>query len=300
MPLYTRRDALTAIGALGLGAAAPDSADASEPPKRTGGPHLRVGCCAYSYRDFLTAKRQPRMTLEDFLDQCADIGLDGVELTSYYFPSDLTFAYIRGLARRAYLLGLDVNSTAIGNNFMLPPGPERDRQIAHVKQWIDYAVDMGAPCARVFAGDRKSDTTDDQALAWATECLDASCEYAATRGVMLAMENHGNVCARSSDNTLRVVQAVPSDWFGLKWDTANFHTADPYADLTRCAPWAITTHIKTEVFPDGHRQPADYPRLLRILRDAGYRGYLQLEYEGTEDPSVAVPRALRTLLKLTR
>src|SRR5205823_11660133 len=92
-----------------------------DPPKRAGGPHLRVGCCAYSYRDYLTGKKIPAMTLEQFLETVAEIGIDGVELTSYYFPKDVTAAYIHKLANRCFLLGLDVNGTAIGNTFTLPP-----------------------------------------------------------------------------------------------------------------------------------------------------------------------------------
>jgi sugar phosphate isomerase/epimerase len=257
-----------------------------------------VGCCAYSYRDHLQGKKQPAMTLDDFLNRMAEIGIDGVELTSYYFPDPPTAAYIHKIARRCFQLGLVVNGTAIGNRFTLPAGDERDKQIALVKRWIDYAVDMGAPCARIFAGETPKDSTAEQARKWAIECIETCCEYGESKGVMLALENHGGIVG-DADGVLAILQAVKSDWFGMKWDSGNFHTADPYSDLTRTAPYAVTTHIKTEINPGNKKQDADLARVCKILRDAGYRGFLHLEYEAAEDPLVAVPRALRTLLALT-
>jgi sugar phosphate isomerase/epimerase len=271
---------------------------AVDPPKRVGGPHLRVGCCAYSYRDFLQGKKQPAMTLDDFLNRVAEIGIDGVELTSYYFPEPPTAAYIHKIARRCFQLGLAVNGTAIGNKFTLPAGEGRDKEIAHVKKWIDYAVDMGAPCARIFAGEIPKDSTAEQGRKWAIECIETCCEYAESKGVMLALENHGGIVG-DADGILSILQAVKSDWFGMKWDSGNFHTADPYSDLIRTAPYAVTTHIKTEINPGNKKQEADLSRVCKILREAGYRGYLHLEYEAAEDPLIAIPRALKTLLTLT-
>lgn len=271
---------------------------ASDPPRRIGGPHLRVGCCAYSYRDFLTAKNSPAMTLDDFLNKSAEIGIDGVELTSYYFPEPVTAKYIHQLVKRCFILSLDINGTAIGNKFTLAPGPERDKEIALVKRWVDFAVDMGAPCARIFAGSTPSGISDDQARKWVIECIETCCEYASGKGVMLALENHGGVVA-TSEGILAILKAVNSEWLGMKWDAGNFHTPDPYVDLAATAPYAVTTHIKTDIMRGSKREDSDLPRVVRILKDANYRGYLHLEYEGTADPLETVPKTLKKLLSLS-
>ncbi len=296
-PPVSRRTLISGAAAAAAGLAS-GGASGVEPPKRAGGPHLRVGCCAYSYRDYLTGKKSPAMTMEQFVDAMAEIGIDGVELTSYYFPPDVTPAYIHGIKKRCFELGLDVNGTAVGNHFTLPPGPERDKQIALVNKWVDYAVEMGAPCVRVFAGEVPKGVTAEDAREWVVECIETCCEYAGQRGVMLALENHGGIVS-TVDEILFILGAVKSGWFGMKWDAGNFHTEDPYADLARCAPYAITTHIKTDMRPNGNREDANLARVVKILRDANYRGYLHLEYEGAEEPMVAVPRTLKTLLKLT-
>ena len=298
----SRRELISGLGiAAGIGttsSAAGNSTVASDPPKRVGGPHIRVGCCAYSYRDYLTGKKTPAMSLDDFVNRAAEMGIDGVELTSYYFPSDVTASYIHKLVRRCFLLGLDINGTAIGNKFTVPPGEERNKEIALVKRWIDFAVDMGAPSARIFAGATPAGVSDEQARKWVVECIDTCCEYAANKGVMLALENHGGIVA-TADGILNILKAVNSEWFGMKWDSGNFHSEDPYMELIRTAPYAMTTHIKTDIVRVNKREDSDLARIVRILRDANYRGYLHLEYEGAADAMAAVPKALKALAALT-
>ena len=92
---------------------------------------------------------------------------------------------------------------------------------------------------------------------------------------------------------------MKSDYFGVNLDTGNFHTQDPYADLEKIAPYAVTVQVKTEVSPKGKgTQEADLGRLVEMLRKVKYRGYVALEYEAKEDAKVAVPRHLATLKKL--
>ena len=98
---------------------------------------------------------------------------------------------------------------------------------------------------------------------------------------------------------LTIVKAVNHLWFGVNWDTANFRTPDPYADLARLAPYAVTVQIKTEIHPLGKpTEDADLYRLIMILRATGYRGYVALEYEAAEEPKIAIPRHLEALKRL--
>jgi sugar phosphate isomerase/epimerase len=126
------------------------------------------------------------------------------------------------------------------------------------------------------------------------------CSHAADYGVFVALENHGGITA-TAEQMLMIVRAVKSDWFGVNFDTGNFNVKDPYAELARIAPYAVTVQIKTEVQRAGQqREAADLKRLIGILRDASYRGYVALEYEAAEDPKTGVPRALRELRPMVR
>src|SRR6266576_2490933 len=136
---FLKTAALAATGTLGtLALPTVQVARASEPIVRNGKAKFKFSLAAYSYRNYLTGK-EPKLTLEDFIADCAAMGLEGTELTAYYFPKQVTAEYLHKLKSLTFRLGLDVSSTAVGNDFCHTPGEERTKQIAHVKQWIDYA-----------------------------------------------------------------------------------------------------------------------------------------------------------------
>jgi sugar phosphate isomerase/epimerase len=272
-------------------------ADAREPIVRKPAGRFKLSCAAYSLRQYLDLKN-PRMTLEEFIQKCAEWGTDGVELTEYYFKKPITAEYIARLKRLAVIWGQDITGTPIGNNFALPPGPERDAQVASVKSWIDLSAELGSPAIRIFAGGAPKGVEDSQARKWVVESIEACCDAAAKRGVFLAIENHGGVVA-TADGLLDIIKAVRCEWVGVNLDTGNFHTPDPYGDMARCAPYAVTCQVKTEVTPEGGKKvEADLGRIVDILRKASYRGYVTLEYEAAEEPMEAVPRYLAALRKL--
>src|SRR5262249_58165980 len=118
--MFTRRQFLAssslAASAAALGTLA-SSANGIPPIARNGTPKFKFSLAAYSYRDLLLPKqgKDPQLTLKDFIDDCAKMGLEGTELTSYYFPKEVTADYVHDLRRHAFRLGLDVSGTAIGN-----------------------------------------------------------------------------------------------------------------------------------------------------------------------------------------
>ena len=57
----------------------------ADPVSRVGGPRLKLGLAAYSFREFLTGQKPPAMDIEDFIRRSAEMQVDGVELTSYYY-----------------------------------------------------------------------------------------------------------------------------------------------------------------------------------------------------------------------
>ena len=123
-------------------------------------------------------------------------------------------------------------------------------------------------------------------------------KYAATKGVVLALENHGGITA-TPEQMLKIIDAVDSSpWFGVNFDGGNFRTDDPYASLSQIAPYAKNAQIKVEMFSGAKKIPADLSRVVQILRTAGYRGYVALEYEAAEDPFVAIPGHLAELRML--
>jgi sugar phosphate isomerase/epimerase len=295
----TRRQFLQSALVAGTGLAlAARPANAIEPVRRTGKSHLRLSMAGYSYRQYLAAKPKPTMTYDDFIDLAADLNLDAVELTAYYFP-ETTPDYLAHLKGRCSRLGLDVSGTAVGNNFCVTNPDKLRAQVKMVKDWVEHSSRLGAKTIRIFAGPLEKGDTEDKARERCTAAIEEACEHAGKYGILLALENHGGIVS-TPEQLLAIVKAVKSDWFGVNFDTGNFHTPDPYADLEKIAPYAVTVQIKSEVHPAGQKEPqeADLKRLTDILRAANYRGYVALEYEAKEDPKTAVPRVMDELRKL--
>lgn len=266
---------------------------AVEPFARAGKARFQFSLAAYSFREFF--KDPAKMDFYKFLDFCADQGLAGAELTSYYFHKDVTDAELLKVRRHAYLRGVSVSGTAVGNNFALPDGPDLDKEKAYTKQWIDRAAVLGAPHIRVFAGSPKG-IDEAGARKQVIKILEELGAYAATRGVWLGVENHGGVVA-TPEGLLEIIKAVNSPAVGINLDTGNFHGTDPYADLARCAPWAVNVQIKVEIKRAGAKamEPADLKKIAALLRDSNYQGWVALEYEAKPDPFTAVPEHLKAM-----
>lgn len=286
----------TGLAFTGLGLLRPAGALGVEPFARRGAPRLQLSLAAYSFRDSFKHKDPAkRITLFEFVDFCAEHGCQGAELTSYYFPTPVETEFLIKLKRHAFLRGIAISGGAIGNNFALPKGEKRDQEIALAKRWVDYSAILGAPHIRVFAG-AKGNLEEAEARRMCLSALEECSDYAGSKGIFLGLENHGGIVAEP-EGLLEIVKAVKSPWFGVNLDTGNFQTEDPYADLARCAPYAVNVQLKVEIKRRGQSkaEPSDLARLMRILREAGYQGYVALEYEAAEDPWQAVPRWLRQM-----
>jgi sugar phosphate isomerase/epimerase len=288
----------TALAAAGVAAGALLNSAAAIPPiQRNGQPKFKFSLAAYSYRQLLLSRdgSPAKLTLKDFIDDCARFDLEGTELTSYYFPKEVTPQYLHDLAQHAFRLGLDISGTAIGNEFGHPKGEKRDAEIAKTKQWIEYAAILGAPVIRIFAGHQQRGQSEAEAHALMVSAIEECCDFAGQHGVFLALENHGGPTA-TADGLLKFVHDVQSPWFGVNLDSGNFRdTSDPYADLARIAPYALNAQIKVVMNVGGKKEHADFRRLAKVMRDANYRGYIVLEYEEAGDVRAECARYLREI-----
>jgi sugar phosphate isomerase/epimerase len=235
------------------------------------------------------------MTIREFIEFGAALGLDAVEPTSYYiYQTDKP--YLHGLKALAFRKGIEISGTAVGNNFCAPEGKALDHQLSEFRKWVDAAVELGAPHIRVFAGRKAEDADRQRDFARAVTTMKRAVEYAASRGVFLGIENHGYL-TEAADDVLRFLDAVPSPWLGVNLDTGNFDD-DGYAQIAKLAPKAVNCQLKTDIPDGGRKQPVDIGRVFAILRRADYHGYVALEYEGKDEPKTAVPRYVKQMQAL--
>lgn len=257
---------------------------------------LKLSLAAYSFHKQLN-RANPSMTLFEFIDFAAELPLDAVELTSYFW-AETSDEYLEKLKAHAAKRKLAVSGVPVGNTFCLRDGEKRRAELQRVKEWVGRAARLGAATVRVFAGTPEPGDSPEEARKRVIAALE-ECGAAAERaGIMLALENHGGGLTATADDLLALVKPVRSKAVGVNLDTGNFRTPDPYADMARVVPYAVVCQVKTEVFPNGKRQEADLARIVRILKEGNFHGYVALEYEAAEDPKVAVPRHVKELRKL--
>ena len=108
------------------------------------------------------------------------MALDAVELTSYYFPRDLTADYLNRLKLRVHV-GPRHFRDCSGQQFLPAARAEARRKIANVQRWIDHAASLDAPVIRIFAGNVPRGSSEDQAVSWAIEESKPSCRTPPSR-----------------------------------------------------------------------------------------------------------------------
>ncbi|MBL9175642.1 MAG: TIM barrel protein [Verrucomicrobiales bacterium] len=304
--------ALTAgagVGAPALSAGAP--ADAAS----AGASGIQLAVATYSYWHF----RGPKVTVETVIERANRLGLAGVDVLHRQMDlpekEPLTAehrAYLARLKRHAFRNGISLCCLSIHQDFVDPDPAVRRQHIEHTRKCIAIAAEMGTPVIRINSGRWNTIAdfddlmkargiepvlpgyTEDDGFKWCVDCLEQCLPDAAREGVVLAVENHWGL-TRTPEGLLRIAREVQSPWFGLLLDTGNF-LENPYDKLAAVAPKAVFIQAKT--YPGGgewYTLDLDYPRIARILKDAGYRGWVSLEMEGKADPETAVPESIALL-----
>jgi sugar phosphate isomerase/epimerase len=291
------------VGLVGAGS----TARAQMPIKRAGGAKLKTSLNAYSFNKLLNDNLKGRgkgITLLELLDYCAEQNFDAIDPTGYFFPGYPKVPddkYINDFKRRAFQLGLGISGTGVRNDFATPDKDKRADDVRHVKEWIEVAARLGAPVLRVFAGAEPKDHTWDDAARWLVEALKECVEHARKYGVVLGIQNHWDFL-KTSDQVLKLIKMVDSEWFGAIVDTGYFLTADPYKDIAAVTPFAVNWQVKEKVDGQEFKVNVDLKKIVRIAREGGYRGYLPIETlaRKTGDPDYDPKARAAQLLKELR
>jgi sugar phosphate isomerase/epimerase len=295
--------ALTAGGPQLLTHAAAVPAQAKDPPRPN-----RIAVSTYSYWQF---RNKELRSIETCIDLAAEQGFDGVEILHRQMERENN-DYLQRLKRRAFLLGLDLCGFSTHQTFLSPNKEIRQKNIDHTIHCIELAYALGIPTMRVNTGTWGTSKNfnelmknkgiepplkgykDEDAYPWVIDGLGACLKAAERCGVTMGLENHWGL-GRTAKGVLRIVEAVKSPWLQVTLDTGNF-LENIYEQLEALAPRACLVQAKT-YYGGGiwYALDLDYNRIVGILRKAGYRGYISLEFEGNENPKTGVPRSLQAL-----
>ena len=254
---------------------------------------MKIGCSSWSYHRTIEAGK---LDQRGWIEKCArELELDGVELLDVHFPKEVERSYLQSLKKQIIDLGLTISAVSASNHFTTPDDGERTKEIAKVKRWADIAAYLGAPVLRCFAGSGK-ELSEPAVFTKTARALQECADYCRDNyGIVLAMENHGGTTA---EQILSLIKEVGRDWFRLTLDTGNF-SEDPYGSIRKAVPLAVFVHAKTyEIDESGNEKRLDYIQIFQILRDASYRGFLSLEFEGEGEEEVMVPKSIEFLKRL--
>jgi len=240
------------------------------------------------------------MTLMDAVHFCAQQKVDALDATGYYFPGypkAPTDEYIYNLKRVAFVNGVAISGTGVRNDFAVADAAARKTDVQMVKDWILVASKLGAPVIRVFSGkERPSGFSFDQALEWMVADFKECAAFGKEHGVVVALQQH-NDFLKTADEAIQVIEAVGSEWFASILDIGSLRSGDPYAEIEKLVPYAVSWQIKEQVGRNGKDEATDLTKIKAIIDKAGYRGYVPFEALGVGDPK---PRVIAFLDKIRR
>ncbi len=286
---FTRRGFVA--GSLAAGPAAAQPASKAKVVRQPGAA-VRLALNAYSFN---TPLRDKSITWDGVVDYCAQHSIAGLDATGYYFdsyPKAPPPAVIHALKRRAFINGVTICGTGVRNDFAVTDAAARARDIAMVKEWIEAASLMGASVIRVFSGLKVAEgATFDKTLEWMIPAFKECAEHGARHGVIVGLQNH-NDFAKTAAETIRITEGVGSEWFGVILDVGSLRLADPYEEIEKLLPYAVSWQLKETVWYGKKEVPTDLARVKSIIDKGGYRGMLPIETLGAGDPRVKVAQFL--------
>lgn len=291
MSTFRRREFLGSL--LVLPAATNISAtgkNVQQPPAQ----RLKTSLNAFSFNDMLMAGS---MDVFELMRYCAETGFDAVDITGYYlkgYPAVPDDSYLYKVKRMAFGLGLEISGTGVRNDFTIADKDKRAKEVQLVKDWIHVAAKIGAPVIRIFAGNQKNSGSRDEVTKWMIDDIGTCVEYGKQNGVVIGFQNHADFI-ETAEQVNHIIETVNSEWLGLILDTGSYRVHDPYDEIKKSIRHAVNWQVKEKVFINGAEVDTDMQKLVAIIKESGYKGYLPIETLGKGDPKVKVPVLLEKL-----
>jgi sugar phosphate isomerase/epimerase len=255
---------------------------------------MKVSLAAWSLHRAFFAREIDQLGM---LEACAEFGIAGFELVNTFFPSP-QYAYLRHMKNRADELGIELPLIMCDLEGYLGH-VEREKRLQAARnhrKWVDIAAVLGCHSIRCNAA---GDETEPAALRErCAEALAGLLEYAVPAGIDVVIENHGGLSS-DPDWLCSLVEMIGSPHLGTLPDFGNFPPeADKYGAVAKLMPQARAVSAKCYDFgPDGNETTIDFERMLCIVRNAGYSGYVGIEYEGERLPERDGILAAKALLE---
>ncbi|HEX5447329.1 MAG TPA: TIM barrel protein [Pirellulales bacterium] len=281
---------LAAGGLLTRAAHAADTADKK--------PLFKISVAEWSLHRELFGKKLDHLDFIKVAKQ--DYGIDAVEYVNQFFADKANDKnYLTEMKNRAHDLGVTSVLIMIDNEGHLGDADEAKRRKAvenHYK-WVEAAKFLGCHSIRVNA---RSTGSYEEQLDRAADGLRQLSEFGEKHEIGVIVENHGGLSSNGKWLTA-VIKKADSKWCGTLPDFGNFQDYDRYLGVKEMMPYAKAVSAKSHDFDaQGNETHTDYRKMMQIVLDAGYHGYVGIEYEGGKLSEPEGIRATKKLLERVR
>jgi L-ribulose-5-phosphate 3-epimerase len=288
---------------LGVGSRWATAADESGKPAAGKIGDFKISLAEWSLHKSLFAKKIDNLDFPKIARE--DYGIEAVEFVNQFFKDKAhDSTYLKDLKKRANDFGVTCVLIMIdGEGDMSAPTAEvRKKVVMNHQKWVDAAASLGCHAIRINTGGHYSPTD----VAAVAESCGLLTDYGAKNGISIICENHGG--PSSDPNALiALMKAVGKPTFGTLPDFGNFplkdghYTIDVYDAIARMMPYAKGVSAKSHDFDEsGKETMLDYARIMKIVTDAGYHGFVGIEYEGSRLGESEGIRATKKLLEAAR
>ena len=281
---------------------------------------MKFSVSSYSFSQYL---KIGKLSITDCITKVKEMGFDGIEFTDSALGQNATET-AKQLALHAAQTGIEISNYAVSADFLNGSGGDIEKEIERVCSQVDIAKILGSPLMRhdVCSGKTANhyEGYDNVVSRLAYGCRKVT-EYAKSIGIKTMTENHG-FFSQDSMRVEKLINTVAHDNFGWLIDMGNFLCADddPAIAVGRAARYAFYVHAKDFIVKSGQSPNpgagffmsrggnflrgtiighGDVPimQCLYALKNAGYNGYIAIEFEGMEDCVKGVQIGLENLKK---
>ncbi len=283
---------------IGVGSRMALAADESGKPAAGKIGDFKISLAEWSLHKALFAKKIDNLDFPKIARE--EYGIEGVEFVNQFFKDKAhDSVYLKDLKKRANDVGVTCVLIMIDRegDMSAPDGEARDKAVKNHEKWVDAAAALGCHAIRINTGEHYSPT---HVGAIAESCGKLT-NYGVKNGISIICENHGGPSS-NPDALIAVMKAVGKPAFGTLPDFGNFpqkegkYTIDVYEAIARLMPYAKGVSAKSYDFDEsGKEKRLDFARIMKIVTDAGYHGFVGIEYEGSR---VSEPEGIRATKKL--
>jgi sugar phosphate isomerase/epimerase len=300
---FLEQSARLAAGVALASCAHPQTSTTAQASTASGQPWFQISLAEWSFHKALFARQMDHL---DFAKVAkTDYGITAVEYVNQFFKDKAKDeTYLTEMKRRCADLGVESRLIMIDGEGALGDADSaaRTKAVENHYKWVDAAKFLGCFAIRVNAA---SSGSYDEQMERAADGLRRVAEYGASHGIAVIVENHGGLSS-NGQWLANVIKRVKLPNCGTLPDFGNFNLGggqeyDRYKGVAELMPFAKAVSAKSHDFDDaGNEIHTDYRRMMKIVKDAGYRSFVGIEYEGQKLGEAEGVRATKALLEKVR